>query len=57
VIDLTGLKIRKPCLINYFKPALQLNITLKKITGKVPAGIISDDLKDNFTIENDITHK
>lgn len=56
-IDLTGLKIRKPCLMNYFKPALLQNITLKRIMGKVPSGIISDDLKDNFTIENDVTLK
>jgi hypothetical protein len=56
-IDLTGLKIRKPCLMNYFKPALLQNITLKRIIGKVPPGIISDDLKDNFTIENDVTLK
>jgi hypothetical protein len=57
IIDLTGIKIRKPCVINYFQPALKQNITLKRIIGKVPPGIISDDLKDNVTIESDVTLK
>lgn len=57
IIDLSGLKIRKPCIIQYFQPALQSNITLKRIIGKIPPGIISDDLKDNVTIESDITNK
>jgi hypothetical protein len=50
-IDLSGLKIRKPCVLQAFQPALKYNITLKKIEGKIPPGIINDDLKDNFTIE------
>ena len=29
VIDLTGLKVRKPCVMQYFQPALKQNITLK----------------------------
>jgi Ran GTPase-activating protein (RanGAP) involved in mRNA processing and transport len=36
---------------------LQSNITLKRIIGKIPPGIISEDLKDNVTIEADITNK
>ena len=51
MIDLTGLKIRKPCIIQYFQPALKLNITLKKLVGKIPPGIIGADLRDNMTIE------
>jgi len=57
VIDLSGLKIRKPCVIQYFQPALKSNITLKKIVGKIPPGIINEDLKDNVTIESDITSR
>ena len=57
VIDLSGLKVRKPCVIQYFQPALKSNITLKRILGKIPPGIISEDLKDNVTIESDITCK
>ena len=30
---------------------------MKRIIGKVPPGIISDDLKDNITIESDVTLK
>ena len=30
------------------------NIVLKKIVGKIPPGIISEDLKDNVTIESDV---
>lgn len=55
VVDISGLKVRKPCVIQYFKPALKQNITLKRIVGKVPPGIISTDLKDNLTIEGSIT--
>ena len=54
IIDLTGVKIRKPCVIQYFQPALKQNITLKRIIGKVPPGIINEDLKDNVTIESDV---
>ena len=57
VIDLTGLKVRKPCVIQYFQPALRSNITLKRIIGKIPPGIITDDLKENVTIEDDIISK
>jgi hypothetical protein len=57
IIDLSGLKVRKPCVIQYFQPAMKSNITLKKIIGKIPPGIISDDLKDNITIESDIIGK
>ena len=57
VIDVSGLKVRKPCVIQYFQPALKSNITLKRIIGKLPPGIISEDLKDNVTIESDITCK
>ena len=57
VIDLSGLKVRKPCVIQYFQPALKSNITLKKIVGKIPPGIINEDLKDNVTIESDITSR
>ena len=54
VIDVNGLKVRKPCVIQYFQPALKQNITLKRIVGKIPPGIITADLKDNITIESDI---
>lgn len=57
VIDLSGLKVRKPCVLQYFQPALKSNITLKRIIGKIPPGIIGDDLKDNVTIEADIQCK
>ena len=40
VIDLNGIKVRKPCVVSYFKPALQQNITLKRLEGKIPPGII-----------------
>ena len=33
---------------------MQSNITLKRIIGRIPPGIIGDDLKDNLTIESDI---
>jgi hypothetical protein len=36
---------------------LKQNITLKRIIGKLPPGIISDDLKDNITIESDVSLK
>lgn len=55
VLDLSGLKVRKPCVVQYFQPALKSNITLKRIVGKIPPGIINEDLKDNVTIESDIT--
>jgi len=54
VIDLSGLKIRKPCILNYFAPALKHNITLKRIIGKLPPGIITEDLRDNLTIDSHI---
>jgi len=54
VIDLSGLKVRKPCVLQYFQPALKQNITLKRIVGKIPPGIINADLKDNMTIEGSI---
>jgi len=57
VIDLTGLKVRKPCVVQYFQPALAKNITLKRLIGKIPPGIIGEDLKDNVTIESDIFGK
>jgi hypothetical protein len=53
-IDLNGLKIRKNCIETYFKPALKHNITLKKIEGKIPFGIIEQDLHDNDLIEKEI---
>lgn len=55
VIDLQGIKVRKPCVMQYFQPSLKKNITLKKIIGKIPPGIINSDLKDNLTIEESIT--
>lgn len=54
VIDLSGIKVRKPCMLQYFQPSLKKNITLKKIMGKIPPGIINSDLKDNLTIEEGI---
>jgi len=56
VIDLNGIKVRKPCVISYFKPALQQNITLKRLEGKIPPGIIGQDLKDNMTIDINISN-
>ena len=53
-IDLSGLKIRKNCIESYFKPALKHNITLKKIEGKIPHGVIEQDLHDNELIEKEI---
>jgi len=44
-------------MIQYFQPALQQNITLKRIVGKLPPGIVSSDLKDNLNIEGDIVSK
>ena len=52
-IDLSGLKIRKNCIESYFKPALKHNITLKKIEGKIPHGVIEQDLHDNELIEKE----
>lgn len=46
-MDLSGLRIRRHCIENYFKPALKHNITLKKIEGKIPTGIIEQDLHHN----------
>ena len=57
IIELSGLKVRKPCVIQYFQPSMKKNITLKKIVGKIPPGIITEDLKDNITIESDIISK
>lgn len=54
VIDLQGIKVRKPCVMQFFQPSLKKNITLKKIIGKIPPGIINSDLKDNMTIEESI---
>lgn len=54
IIDLNGLKLRKPCVVQHFQPALKHNITLKRILGKLPPGIISGDLRDNITIEQEI---
>lgn len=53
-MDISGLKVRKPCVIQYFQPSLKYNITLKRIIGKMPPGIISEDLKENITIEGEI---
>ena len=44
-------------MLQFFQPAMKQNITLKKIIGKIPPGIINDDLKDNITIESDIRNK
>jgi len=57
IIDITGLRVRKPCVVQYFQPALSKNITLKRLIGKIPPGIITEDLKDNETIESDILNK
>jgi Ran GTPase-activating protein (RanGAP) involved in mRNA processing and transport len=54
VIDISGIKVRKPCVMQYFQPSLKQNITLKKIIGKIPPGIINADLKDNVTIEENV---
>ena len=53
-IDLSGLRIRKNCIESYFKPALKHNITLKRIEGKIPTGVIEQDLHDNELIEKEI---
>jgi len=54
LIDITGIKIRKPCLKSYFEPALKVNITLKYIIGKIPPNTIHQDLQDNRLIEDEI---
>ena len=41
-------------MVNFFQPALKQNITLKHIIGKIPADIITGDLKDNVMIESQI---
>ena len=56
-LDLSSLKIRKPFLKMHFEPALKKNITLQKVIGKIPPGIISHELETNLVIEKQITDK
>ena len=53
-IDLTGLQVRKPYLKQHLDLALQKNITLQKVIGKIPPGIINHELDLNVIIEQEI---
>jgi len=53
-IDFSALKVRKPFLKQHFEPALKKNITLKRVIGKIPPGIIDHELEVNMIIEKSI---
>jgi hypothetical protein len=46
-LDVTGIKVRKPYVVQYLEPALALNITLTEVIGKVSPGLIEDHLLTN----------
>ena len=53
-IDLSGISIRKPYLNIHLNVALKKNITLQRVLGKIPPGIINHELELNAIIENEI---
>ena len=53
-IDLTSIMISKPILRNHFLPALENNIFLQRIIGRVPPGIITDEISNNVTIDEEL---
>jgi hypothetical protein len=46
-LDLTGIRLRKPFLKVHLEPALQTNITLVEVMGKIPPGTIENELAVN----------
>jgi hypothetical protein len=46
--------VRKPFLKQHFEPALKKNITLQRVIGKIPPGIIDHELEVNMIIEKSI---
>lgn len=53
-LDLSGLRIRKPFLKQYFEPALKKNCTLKFVIGNLTPDIIDFDLRVNIQIQQEI---
>ena len=53
-IDLSGISIRKPYLNQHLNLALKKNITLQRVLGKIPPGIINHELELNAIIESEI---
>ena len=45
ILDLSGITVRKPFLKQHFMKAMQQNITLQVIIGKLPQGIINAELE------------
>lgn len=54
VLDVGGLKIRKPYLKLHLAPALTKNIALLKVIGKIAPNIISDELHTNGVLKKDV---
>jgi Ran GTPase-activating protein (RanGAP) involved in mRNA processing and transport len=53
-LDLSGLRIRKPFLKQFFEPSLKKNCTLKYVVGNITPDIIDQDLRVNIQIENEV---
>jgi Ran GTPase-activating protein (RanGAP) involved in mRNA processing and transport len=53
-LDLSGLRIRKPFLKQYFEPSMKKNCTLKFVVGNITPDIIDLDLRVNIQIENEV---
>jgi hypothetical protein len=53
-LDLSGIRLRKPFLKSHLELALQSNITLIDVIGKIPPGTIEGDLGINIKIRDQI---
>ena len=53
-LDLIGIRLRKPFLNNYLARALQTNISLIEVIGKIPPGTLAPELSVNVMIRQHI---
>jgi hypothetical protein len=53
-VDLSSIRVTKPLLRHHFLPALKENIFMQRILGRIPPGIINEELNDNEIIEKEI---
>jgi hypothetical protein len=53
-LDVSGIRLRKPFLKSHLELALQSNITLIDVIGKIPPGTIEGDLGINVKIRDQI---
>ena len=49
-LNMTGIKLRRPFLVSYLNQALQTNITLTQVIGKIAEDTIQEDLDTNVMI-------